>query len=130
MYEENWKRKHDPYTPVYRHEIVSWYEMLKFIVIKKEAVELNYNLPDTPLSVKCTYLYMKPMEQLFLFDLAPTLMYPRILWCETDNISDEVEREERIRMALEDKPWFQFHADLEIICLHGKEGIHIFWKTW
>ena len=51
MYEKNWKRKHDPYTPVYRHKIVSWYEMLKFIVIMEEAGVLNYNLPGTPLSV-------------------------------------------------------------------------------
>ena len=32
-------------------------------------------------------------------------------------------------MALENKPWFQFHADLEIICLHGKEGIHNFMEN-
>ena len=62
MFEKKWKRKHDQYTPVYRHEIVSRYERLKYIVIMEEAGVLNYNLPDTPLSVRYTYLYMKPME--------------------------------------------------------------------
>ena len=35
----------------------------------------------------------------------------------------EIAREARIRMAQEDKPWFQFHADLELISFNGKEGI-------
>ena len=54
-------------------------------------------------------------------------MFPRILYSETANISDEDERDERIRMAQEEKPWFQFHADLDTICVNGKEGIY---KTW
>jgi hypothetical protein len=27
-------------------------------------------------------------------------------------------------MAFEDQPWFQIHADLDTICINGKEGIH------
>ena len=62
MFQENCKRKHDPYTPVYRHEIVSWFEMLTFKLIMEEAGVLNFNLPvNPPLHVGCTYLYMKPM---------------------------------------------------------------------
>ena len=72
---------------------------------------------------------MKPMEQLFLYDLAPTLMFPRVLQSETANISDKNERDERTKMAKEDKPWFQFHADLDTICLNGKEGIHNFMEN-
>ena len=100
--------------------------MLTLQVIMEEKGVLNYNLPvNPPLHVICTYLNMKPMEQLFLYDLTETLMYPRTLWCETDNnISDVRKREARIRMSLEDKPWFQFHGDLEIICLHAREDIH------
>ena len=65
MYEEAWKRKHDPYTPINMHEIVSWYEMLMFKVAMEEAGELNYNLPvNSPLYYRCTYLFMKPIEQL------------------------------------------------------------------
>ena len=69
---------------------------------------------------------MKPMEQLFLYDLTRTkLLYPRTLWCVTDyNISNLTAREDRMRMSLEDKTWFQFHGDLEIICLHAREDIH------
>ena len=48
MYEDNWKRKHDPYTPVNMHEIVYWYEMLMFKVVMEESGELNYNLPVNP----------------------------------------------------------------------------------
>ena len=48
---------------------------------------------------------------------------------KTANISDEDERDERIRMAQEDKPWFQFHADLDTICLNGKEGIYNFMEN-
>ena len=96
MFEESWKRTHDPYTPVNMHEIVSWYEMLTFQVIMEEEGVLNYNLPvNPPLHVICTYLYMKPMVQLFIYDLTKTLMYSRTLWCETDNnISDVRERED------------------------------------
>ena len=62
MYEEDWKRKHDPYTPVNMHKIVSWYEMLMFKVAMEESGELNYNLPvNPPLYYRCTYLFMKPM---------------------------------------------------------------------
>ena len=116
MYEEAWKRKHDPYTPFNMHEIVSWYEMLMFKVAMEEAGELNYQLPvNPPLYYRCTYLFMKPIEQLFIHGTALTLMFPRVLLAENDiNISDVREREERIRMAQEDKPWFQFHADLDL----------------
>ena len=131
MYEEAWARKHDPYTPIYMHEIVSWYEMLMFKVAMEEAGVLNYQLPvNPPLHPRCTYLFMKPMEQLFLNPTALILMFPRVLIAENDiDISDAIEREERIRMAQEDKPWFQFHADLELISFNGKEGIHNFMEN-
>ena len=48
MYEENWKRKHNPYTPVNMHEIVYWYEMLMFKVRMEESGELNYVMPVNP----------------------------------------------------------------------------------
>ena len=120
MYEEDWKKKHDPYTLVNMHEIVSWFEMLMFKVRMEERGELNYVLPDnSPIHPRCTYLFMKPMEQLFLYETTQTLMFPRVLYSETANISDVDERDERIRMAQEDKPWFQFHADLDTICIDG-----------
>ena len=51
-------------------------------------------------------------------------MFPRVLHSETDNeITDTNERNERIGMAHEDKPWFQFHADLDAIRFNGKEEI-------
>ena len=108
MYEKAWKRKHDPYTPINMHELVSWYEMLMFKVLMEEAGVLNYNLPvNPPLHYRCTYLFMKPMEQLFLNPTARTLMFPRVLIAENDiNISDEIARKARIRMTQEDKPWF------------------------
>ena len=69
MYEENWKKKHDPYTPFYMHEIVSWYEMLIFKVAMEEKGEPNYVMPvNPPLYHRCTYLFMKPMEQIFLYE--------------------------------------------------------------
>ena len=130
MYEESWKRKHDPYTLFCMHEIVSWFEMLMFKEAMEESGELNYNLPvNLPLYFRCTYLFMKPMEQLFLYGTTLTLMFPRVLDAESANISDVRERDERIRMAHEDKPWFQFHGDLETICLNGKEGIHNFMEN-
>jgi hypothetical protein len=109
------------------HEIVSWYEMLMFKVRMEESGELNYVMSDIPpIRFNGTFLYTKPMKQLYLYDLVQTLMFPRVLYSETENISDVNERNERIRMAHEDKPWFQFHADLDTIRFNGKEGIHNF----
>jgi hypothetical protein len=54
-------------------------------------------------------------------------MFPRVLYSETDDdISDLNEKNKQIIMAHEDKPWFQFHADLDTIRFNGKEGIHYF----
>jgi hypothetical protein len=53
-------------------------------------------------------------------------MFPRVLYSEAENISNVNERNERIRMAHENKPWFQFHADLDTIHFNGKERIHNF----
>ena len=69
------------------------------------------------------------MEQLFIYGTTLTLMFPRVLFAESANISDVRERDERIRMAHEDNPWFQFHGDLETICLNCKEGIHNFMEN-
>ena len=131
MYEKNWKRKHDSYTPVNMHEIVSWYEMLMFKVRIQESRELNYVMPvNPPIRFNGTCLYMKPMEQLYIYDLVQTLMFPRVLHSETDDeITDVNERNERIGMAYEDKPWFQFHADLDTIRFYGKERIHNFMEN-
>ena len=68
MYEENWKRKHEPYTLVNMHEIVSWYEMLMFKVRMEESEELNYVMPvNPPIRFSGTFLHMKPMEQLYIY---------------------------------------------------------------
>ena len=94
MYEENWKRNHDPYTPVNMHEIVSWYEMLMFKVRMEEYGELNFVMPvNPPIRFNGTFLYMKPIEQLYIYDLVQTLMFPRVLHSETDDaITDVNER--------------------------------------
>ena len=94
MYEEAWKRKHDPYTPINMHEIVSWFEMLMFKVVMEEAGVLNYNLPvNPPLYYRCTYLFMKLMKQLVLNATALTLMFPRVLFAEMISTSQIKEKE-------------------------------------
>jgi hypothetical protein len=41
-----------------------------------------------PICFNGTFLYMKPMEQLYLYDLVQTLMFSRVLYSETENISN------------------------------------------
>ena len=91
-----------------------------FKVRMEESGELNYFMP---------FLFMKPMEQPYIYDLVQTLMFPRVLYSKADDISDVNERNERIRMAHENKPWFQFHADLDTIRFYGKERIHNFMEN-
>jgi hypothetical protein len=106
------------------------YYNLMFYVRMKNRGELNYDMPvNPPLIFRCTFLFMKPMEQLFLYNPAPTLMFSRVLYSKTASISDINERDEQIRMAQKDKPWIQFHVDLDTICINGKEGIHNFMEN-
>jgi hypothetical protein len=74
-----------------------------------------------------TFLYMKPIEQ--LFDWVPTFYmkaFPRITDVEiAAHQTPKEKRTEKIRMALEDNPIHQYFADLERIPFHGKEVLII-----
>ena len=131
MYEENWKRKHDPYTLFYMHEIVSWFEMLMFKVAMEEIGELSYVLPvSPPLHLRCTYLFLKPMEQLFLYGTTQTLMFPRVLHSETANISDETKEMNESGWLRRINHGFNFMQILIQYASMVKREFITSWKTW
>jgi hypothetical protein len=110
------------------HVLPTWYPYLRDCVqMENTDPEWNYVIPcNPPLAEGMTLLYMKPIKQ--LFDWAPTNYvndYPRATSGEIlAHITPPNERTERIRLALEDNPIHQFHADLERIPFHGREQIH------
>jgi hypothetical protein len=69
---------------------------------------------------------MKPIELIIqqganLF----TNFYPQTLWPEIiSTATPAIERTERIRMAQEDSPIHQFHADLEYLSFNGLKQKH------
>ena len=112
-----------------QHVLPTWYPYLRdYVRMENTDTAWNYAIPrNPPLSESMTLLYMKPLEQ--LFEWAPTNFvnhYPRVTSGETlIHITSPFEATERIRMALEDNPIHQFHADLERIPFHLKEEIHM-----
>jgi hypothetical protein len=111
------------------HVLPTWYPCLKdYVRMENTDSAWNFAMPrNPPLAEGMTLPYMKPLEQ--LFEGAPTNFvnqYPRVTSGETLNhITPPNERTEIIRMALEDNPIHQFHADLDRIPFHLKEEIHM-----
>ena len=105
------------------HVLPTWYPYLRDNVrMENTDLEWNYVIPfNPPLREVMTFLYMKPIEQLFAW--APTNFvndYPKVTSGEILNhITPSNERTERIGMAKEDNPIHQFLADLDRIPFHG-----------
>ena len=93
----------------------------------EESEELYYSPPVIPpLRPNVTFLYMKPIELIFLQGANLfTNYYPQTLWPEIiSTATPAIERTEIVRMAFEDNPIHQFHANLEYIDFNGLERIH------
>ena len=111
-------------VPVPPAFISAWFEILCYYCLMEEAEELYYSPPViSPLRINVTFLYMKPNELIFqqganLF----TNFYPQTLWPEIlSTATPAIERTEKNRMAQEDSPIHQFHADLEYLSFNGIE---------
>ena len=114
-------------VPVPSAFMPTWFELLIYYCLMEESEELYYSPPVIPpLRPNVTFLYMKPIELIFLQGANLfTNYYPQTLWPEIiSTATPAIERTERVRMALEDNPIHQFHANLEYIDFNGLEQIH------
>ena len=113
-----WRAMYGLDVPVPFAFMPTWFELLIYYCLMEDSEELYYSPPVIPpLRPNVTFLYMKPIELIFLQGANLfTNYYPQTLWPEIiSTATPEIERTERVRMAQEDNPIHQFHANLEYL---------------